>query len=453
MKNFLSKQLFKTLIVIGFTISTMCFAQAQNPLQGTWQNTQNGMRLELHPNFSYILNYSNGVLVQKGRYGVQNGYLLLQDTKTGQVVQSYWVLYYDKRFLILIDAVGNVLIFSHPQSQATSQFKGTQPAQQNGPQPKTDLSFVHPQSQATSQFEKTPPAQQNGPQIKTDHVEAYQNFTRFIIGQPLSKSEKAAIQNQAINESKANPTVLLKDIAGTQVMLQVSRLNNPIEIGFVRQALVAQLHKATRNLAEADKPALVKIINRHAPVLAFDEATNLALMQNDFESLLGYIQFVNKLLNRPFTITEQQKLQLKQALVSKFTTLPLEQKQALTVASLLYQVIEFNWKQFSPEQQQAYKQQLIAQNVVQPQTTAQQPQAATKQQPAKAQQPPATPKVNSNKPAVDTNEPAAVNAKIAKAQHEMELWKMINNISLRSYATILNIIKNIGGTGNYWKVR
>jgi transcription-repair coupling factor (superfamily II helicase) len=135
------------------------------------------------------------------------------------------------------------------------------------------------------------------------------------------------------------------------------------------------------------------------------------------------------LQNQPVTITEAQKQQFKQEIIDKFASLPLEQKQVLCVTNLLYQVIEYNWKRLSHEQQQAYKQQLIAQNV---------PPV------------PATPQVN--EPPVDTNDPAALYAYQLKMQQETEYWTMMSNISLQSHVTSMNIIENIGGTGNYWEI-
>jgi len=393
------KTLLKKLIVIGFTIISS--AHAQNPLQGTWQNTFDGTMLNLQPNFRYVLKYNNGTQLQ-GQYGLQNGYLLIQDPNTGQVM-NYWVQYYDNQSMILVDAMGNT--FNYSQVQPPSQ---------------------------TQDFQGTVLAKQNAYLLKTGHVEVYQKFTSFIISQALSYSEKAAIQADTIKEFKTNPTALLKDVTEThQAMQQAYQLNNPIQIGLVRQALIAELHKATRQMSEAEKPALIKIINRHAPVLAFDQANNLAFILNDFEGLLNYTRFMNELLNQPFTITEAQKQQFKREIIGKFASLPLEQKQMLCVTNLLYQVIDYNWKRLSYEQQQAYKQQVIAQNVP-------------------PQQAPATPQVS--EPPIDTNDPAALYAYQLKMQQEREYWTMMSNISMQSHATSMNIIENMGGTGNYWEI-
>ncbi|KHD05520.1 hypothetical protein PN36_24495 [Candidatus Thiomargarita nelsonii] len=394
------KTLLKKLLVIGFTILIISSAHAQNPLQGTWQNTFDGTMLNLQPNFRYVLKYSNGTQMQ-GQYGLQNGYLLIQNPNTGQVM-NYWLQYYDNQSMILVDAMGNTFNYSQAVPPQTQDIQGTVLAKQNGHL------------------------------LKTGHVEVYQKFTRFIISQALSYSEKAAIQADTLKEFKTNPIALLKDVAETdQAMQQAYQLNNPIQIGLVRQALIAELHKATRQMFEAQKPALIKIINRHAPVLAFDESTNLAFTLKDFEGLLNYTRFMNELLNQPFTITEVQKQQFKREIIGKFASLPLEQKQMLCVTNLLYQVIDYNWKRLSHEQQQAYKQQMIAQNVA-------------------PQQMPATPQVS--EPPIDTNDPAALYAYQLKMQQEREYWTMMSNISMQSHVTSMNIIENMGGTDNYWEI-
>ena len=44
-------------------------------------------------------------------------------------------------------------------------------------------------------------------------------------------------------------------------------------------------------------------------------------------------------------------------------------------------------------------------------------------------------------------------------QQQYDLWQrqqmfnMMNNMSLQNHATTMNIIENIGGTGNYWEVK
>lgn len=394
------KTLLKKLIVIA-SFMIMCSAHAQNPLQGTWQNTFDGTMLNLQPNFRYVLKYSNSTQLQ-GQYGLQNGYLLIQDPNTGQVM-NYRVQYYDNQSMILVDAMGNIFNYSQVQPPETVDFRGIVLAKQNGHM------------------------------LKTGHVEVYYKFTSFIISQPLSYFEKATIQADTIKEFKTNPTALLKDVAEThQAMQQAYQLKNPIQIGLVRQALIAELHKALFQMSESEKPELIKIINSYAPILAFDETTNLAFTLNDFEGLLNYIQFMNELQNQQVTISNAQKQQFKQEIIGKFASLPLEQKQLLCVTNMLYQIIDYNWKRLSHEQQQAYKQQFISQNV--------------------PQQVPATPQVSSNELPVDMNDPAALYAYQLKMQQERELWTMMNNISLQSHAMSMNIIENIGGTDNYWEV-
>jgi hypothetical protein len=36
--------------------------------------------------------------------------------------------------------------------------------------------------------------------------------------------------------------------------------------------------------------------------------------------------------------------------------------------------------------------------------------------------------------------------------HQQQMWDMMNTMSLQNHATTLNIIENIGGTGDYWEI-
>jgi len=43
-------------------------------------------------------------------------------------------------------------------------------------------------------------------------------------------------------------------------------------------------------------------------------------------------------------------------------------------------------------------------------------------------------------------------ARGAAVQARQNMFRIMNNINHQTHATSLNIIENIGGTGNYWKV-
>jgi hypothetical protein len=114
--------------------------------------------------------------------------------------------------------------------------------------------------------------------------------------------------------------------------------------------------------------------------------------------------------------------------------MPLEQKRLLASASLIWDLLESNWNRLTPAQKQQYKSAYysqIGQNNQSYQTYNQTYNAGSGYQ------------SSSSKSTADM---------MREQRAKQHMFRMMNEMNMNSHALSLNIIENIGGTGNYWSV-
>ena len=269
-------------------------------------------------------------------------------------------------------------------------------------------------------------------------------FVEFAIANKLSAHEKAQIKSQAIREFQSNPSGLIQEARNLHTgMQQIYQLTEPVRIALGRQALIAELHKATMNLSEAQKPILIKLINTHSPVLAYDPQTNSVFTENNFQGLVDYIKFTYKIAGKAAPI--ENKNTFRQQMIEQFPYLPLEQKQSFCATTLMYNMMQASWNQMTPQQRRDYKSQFVAQNTnyYNPPNYSDNSNSGGNAQNWTGEMP-------------DPNDKAAMNAWLIRKRAEMNsnqaCWNMMQNMSLQNHATSMNIIENIGGGNNYWEV-
>ena len=188
-------------------------------------------------------------------------------------------------------------------------------------------------------------------------------------------------------------------------------------------------------MVEEQKPLMIRVINRYIKVLAYDQRNNLILTNRDVDGYINYVAFNSELAGQKILVNNAVRNSVAQQLISNFVSMHLSQKQMLSSASLIWQLTEWNWKRLNQAQKNqyimAYRKQ-IAGNFRQ-----------SSQGPGYGQQQ-WTPPQNKSKKSLSQMR-ADFNAK-------QNMFKMMQNMNTNSHALSLNIIENIGGTGNYWKV-
>ncbi len=355
---------------------------------GTWVSPQINATMTLNQDGTFVFDGPNGHYT--GAWGVQGQSLVMQD-QLGQMYQ-YAVTQFSDTVLHLMDGYGNAIAYERP----------LQTRQQT-----------------------TILAESNGLQLNSGHVQTGIGIIQFIIGQEIKPNEVEELTQSSIEEFQTYPQEFIRQITSLQQSLTtIKSLQDPLQIGTLRQMLIAEFYKATLPMKEADKPLLIRVMNRYVKVLAFDEANNLVLTNKDVTAMIDYIVFSNQLSGIIQTVSNSDREQFTKELVQQFTILPLEQKQFLCSASLAWDLVQKNWQNMA-QNQRAQVQQNYAGSVGSQNQQVYNGGTPSQQEMAQMQR--------------DFN-----------AQQNM--MTMMNNMSLQNHATMLNTIENFGGTGNYWEV-
>lgn len=369
---------------------------------GTWLDANYNITLQLNANWTYSLQYPNGS--SQGRFSINGNRLCLQDSRGGQPV-CYTVQRFTANQMIMVDATGVTMNFNRQSGAA-------------GP--------ALPQGNTEAATNNNVLAQKDSFTLTGAHFQIGIDLPQFIIGHTVKPSEVKELKTQLIKEFNQSPKAVLNEfnsLAGS--MQKIKSITDPLSIGYARQQLFTAFYKATRQMPEYQKPLMIQVINRYIKVMAYDEANNLALTNRDVDGMVKYLAFNSELRGQPIQLTPQLSQSVAQELVQKFSQMSIDQKKLLCSASLLWQLVEFNWNRLSSAQKQQYKNSFVAQ--VQPNYT------------------PATPSASSNKPKSAAESMRNWNAK-------QQMFKMMMDMNTQSHVTSLNIIENMGGTGDYWKV-
>lgn len=258
-------------------------------------------------------------------------------------------------------------------------------------------------------------------QFKESDFQAALFFAEFLIERSLSKEEKKALKNSWLKEFQVNPMAFSKDLQDIQNAMQtLLHLGDPLKIGLVRQEILSLLYQNTKSIKPEQQPALIRLLFREVSVILFDEKTRLILTEKDIHSLASYIQFLQEMAGKNIRIDRQEISLLKEQIKTEFSSMPLEQKQIICCISLIWSVVDKNLKSMSESQKRQFYHQILSQN----------------QQPVK------------NQP--DAKDIAQLQE---KWQNQKLLHETLSQISLNSHVSMMNVIENIGGTGNYWTIK
>ncbi len=373
------------ILLLLVTVTTASFAQSAF---GTWINRQYNLSMTLNQDGTFVLVGPNGQI--NGLWGAQGQLFQMQDAM-GQISQ-YTITHFSQNALHFVDVNG-----------AAFQYERQTPQTQ---EPVTLL------------------AEAQGLQLTSAHVKTAVGIVQFVIGQQIKPGEVDELTQSSIPEFKTDPQEFTRQIQGLQQSLNTMQsLQDPLQIGTLRQMLIAEFHKATLPMAETDKPLLIRIINRYVKVMAYDATNNLALTDADISAMIDYVQFSNQLSGMQYTFTEAEREQYSQQLINDFAAAPLQQKQFLCSASLAWTLVKANWDNMNSMQRNQVQQNYAGTLNTQNQQTS-----------------------SGNVTQYDIDKLRRENM----AQQNM--FNMMNNMSLQNHATMLNTIENFGGTGNYWEV-
>ena len=143
--------------------------------------------------------------------------------------------------------------------------------------------------------------------------------------------------------------------------------------------------------------------------------------------MVRYLAFLSDLSGQPVAVTPELHQTIRSDMLRRFYTMPPQQKQILCSASLIWALLESNWKRLTGDQREQFRRNYHAR------TAGMQPAAGG-----------AGPVATTGRP--DTGK------SMAEFQARQNMLRIMSDMNLQTHATSLNIIENIGGTGNYWEV-
>ncbi len=401
-----------SIVILAFIIQILISVSlcSQTPV-GKWVDSRQNVILILKGDFTYSLTYPNGSSV--GYWSSGGDQFCLRDA-SGTNPVCYKVMSYSASAMVLRDANGMALNYQKVNpSQPTAASRGRRIIKGAG----------------------RVIAEKGVYKLTHGHLRTGIDLTQFIVGQKIKDSEMRDLKQKLVEEFNVIPDQVLVQLNGiATAMEKVYNSTDPYRIGLVRQELFSAFYKLTRNMSESQKPLMIRVINRYVTVLAYDEKSNLILTNRDVEGYINYLIFNSELSGQKIDANYSVRRDFSAQLSTNFNAMPMNQKQLLGSASLIWQLFETNWKRMTPAQKNqyiaAYRNQ-ISNNFnrnLQGSGSRQQwkpPQGAHKKSVSQMQR--------------------EFNAK-------QNMFTMMQNMNTNSHALSLNIIENIGGTGNYWNV-
>lgn len=379
---------------------------------GTWNDANYKITLKLNADWTYSLQFPNGS--SQGRFSINGNNLCLQDSRGGQAV-CYTVQSFTANQMVMVDATGVTMNFSRQGGSA-----GPTLPQGNTAANTSNTNYTNNINHNSAL------ARSGGYTLTGGHYNIGINLTQFIIGHAVKPSEANELKAQLIKEFNQSPQAVLNEfnsLAGS--MQKIRSISDPLTIGYARQQLFTAFYKATMHMQEFQKPLMIQVINRYIKVMAYDQANNLVLTNRDVEGMVKYLAFNSQLQGQPIQLTSQLTQSVAQEMIRNFPRMGLEQKKLLCSASLLWQLVEFNWNRLSAAQKQQYKNSFTAQ---------------------------VQPNYSRNTGSYQPGKPKSATESMRDWNAKQQMFKMMMDMNTQSHVTSLNIIENMGGTGNYWEV-
>ena len=393
---------------------------AQAPLAGSWLLPEQGVRLTLSQadaqgRGQYLIEYSNG-------FSNQNSYWLQQN----QITFAAFNYGQNQTFTILQLTQNSLSLQSDnpPQSFQLQRENGT-PAQNT-----LTMSSASMSSGAAL-------ASQNGYTFTEAHWQAALQFAEFVLGSKLAPADEEAFKQATLADFRANPQASISEIENlTSQMQQFYQLSDLGQIALSRNMLLASLYQNMQQLPQ--KPYFYQLMQSYAPAIQFDPATGLLLSWRDVDGFMGVVQFYAELAGQPMQFTQEDRMAYAQYLGELFNTADPQTKASICIMATLNEYLRSFYAQLSPAERQQWAAQLLQNNSYQ-QGYAQDyssygnPQNSYGSNPSPSAQ-------------------EALQQMQTKLQLNDMMFNTMQNIMLNQHATSLNIIENMGSSGNYWEV-
>lgn len=274
-------------------------------------------------------------------------------------------------------------------------------------------------------------ATKDGYKLMTADVDVYVKTLEFVIGQKIKPAEIQKLRAEAISGFNNNPANALNETKQVKSMIeQIYRITNPIKIAEGRILFLSELYKLAQSTPQKEWSSVLKIQNRYIKVLKYNPQTGLLLTDKDIEAFLNFIDFTRK-LNGDALLSTTDKIEFRQALPEHYAELSTEQQALFALMPILWEIVGGQWNKLTQQQQKRAISQFKTQTNLAGKT-----QSIT---------PTALPTTASRQPSLNKNLTAQ-----QKILRKRMVYQMMSNMSRSQHLTTMNILENIGGSGDYW---
>jgi len=220
---------------------------------------------------------------------------------------------------------------------------------------------------------------------------------QFFAGSPFTAAQRDVIVANARSDFSKDPAGARAQVGEfRQLGNQLSQMSNPVQMIAVRQTGLYYLWSEKK--AGRSDPASEIVLSKARP-LAMDSKNQVLLLSADLDGVVHYLSFLRQSQGgSPWSEAESQ--QFKHQVIQSFAQLPDENKSFFLGGQVFWSVISHNLQRMN-----------------------QQRQAELRQRIAQQQQVPMS----------------------------MDTYRILSNMSRAQHLTTMNILENMGGSGDYWE--
>ena len=247
-----------------------------------------------------------------------------------------------------------------------------------------------------------------GYQLTSNDIEPALKLLTFLVQEDLSEYERNRVIQESVDEFQSDPSGTLQRLRELASSVQlVHSKNDPLVLGEFRQRMLSEFYRMTQSTPENEMPAFLSILNRRAPVVAYDPNTDVALTEKDLIACLNYMQKMNALQGE--NVSNQDLLLAGQEVIDSFTQIDPETQKMLASGTLLISLYQGNMNRMSSQQQNEVKSHY--------RTTVGGPPTGT-----------------------------------TRGPEQPEIVKTLAQSGLRNHEGMMESLRESGGTTNYWDV-
>ncbi len=260
------------------------------------------------------------------------------------------------------------------------------------------------------------------------HFNKALQFTEFICGANLTRNEVSLLKQGELKDFYDDPVTSLQNIADIDAqMQQFYALTDPVQIGFARSILIANLYNNIQAMPN-DYP-FKSIFNKYNVVLAIDPYNGISLTQKDVNSYFDFMEFYASLMGQNIVYDMQTRELYKQGVIDQFLYGDNQTKAMLAIMTTYNQYMQAAYNSLSASEKQQF-----SSSMTNNYTSYEQNYNYSNNN-----------NYNSN---TNNNNYNSNNDWQTKQMY----FDVMNDMMMQNHATSLNIIENMGGTGNYWEV-